>query len=399
MSIFNSLGSNYSWRFAFCNLFSHGSKKTEDNLKSTLGDYYGGKEVTLAYKGREALELALRQSGLPQNSAVGINGFTCYVVYRAVEDAGYMPVFIDVAQNQLNFELSELRSAHTKYPHLKAIIIQNTLGYPADITAIESYCQRTGIMIIEDLAHSLGAVYEDSREVGTVGAFTMLSFSQDKPLDVVAGGALVNRRTESIREKSQLPAVSWALRWKSRSYPIWTNIIRATYSVGIGRVLHFGLKQLHLLATPMNDKLHGVHRMNKNSAALLLTNWQKRTSELDHRREIATIYEKELPSELLCVTRLSGKPVFLRFPITINNREEFIKYLKKLGIYIGDTWYDAPIVPKRYQKMTNYKSGQCPNAEKLADLVVNLPTHQDVTPPIARDICAKIKQWLALQQK
>jgi len=399
MSIFNSLGSNYSWRFAFSNLFSHGSKKAEDNLKTMLGDYYGGKEVTLTYKGREALELALQQSGLPQNSVIGINGFTCYVVYRAVEDAGYRPVFIDTAQNQLNFGLSELRTTHTEYPQIKAVIIQNTLGYPADITAIESYCHRTGILIIEDLAHSLGAVYEDSREAGTVGAFTMLSFSQDKPLDVVAGGALVDRRTESIQEKSRLPDVSSVFRWRSRTYPLWTNIIRATYGVGIGRLLHFGLKRLHLLATPMNDKLHGIHRMNKNTTAMLLTRWQKRTSELNHRRDIATIYKKELPSELMCVTQFFGQPVFLRFPLLIENREGFIKYLKQFGIYTGDTWYDAPIAPKRYLQMTNYRSGQCPNAEKLTELIVNLPTHQEVTPSIARDICVKIKQWQVLPQK
>src|SRR5258708_336278 len=101
-SLFNSLGSNYSWRFMLKSAFGGGSAEDRRRLEQVLSEHYHGR-ATLTYKGREALELALKISGLPQGSAIGINGFTCYVVYRAVENAGYKPVFIDVAPSQMHF--------------------------------------------------------------------------------------------------------------------------------------------------------------------------------------------------------------------------------------------------------------------------------------------------------
>ncbi len=129
-AVFNSLGSNYSGRFMLKSAFGGGSRSDHKQLETMLGQYYHG-EVTLTYKGREALELALQLSELPAGSPVGICGFTCYVVYRAIENAGYKPVFIDVAAGQMHFGLHELKMVHTDHPKLAAIIVQNTLGYPA----------------------------------------------------------------------------------------------------------------------------------------------------------------------------------------------------------------------------------------------------------------------------
>ena len=50
---------------------------------------------------------------------------------------GLEPVFVDVAAGQLNFGAQELK----QQTGLKALIIQNTLGYPCDMPAIKKYCQ------------------------------------------------------------------------------------------------------------------------------------------------------------------------------------------------------------------------------------------------------------------
>ena len=384
MTVFNSLGSNYSFGFALKSLFSIGSKSDADYLIEQLQDEFGGK-TTLTYKGRHALELALRYSDLPANSNVAISGFTCYAVYRAVEKAGYNPVFVDVAKNQLHFGVDELQQAGD----INAVIVQNTLGLPANISAIKKYCADQDILIIEDLAHSYGAVYEDGALAGTVGDLVMMSFSQDKQQDVVAGGALVDRR-KSPAKIPELPQASGSSRAKNRIYPFLTCVIRAGYGLGIGKFVHFPIKKLGLLANPMSDNSERLADMTRLSAHLLSQRMSTQKAELEHRRTIASIYENELPKSLQY--QVMGQPSYLRFPIHVKNPGKLIKLLAEHKIFISDTWYDSPIAPRSYMGKTNYKDDDCPRAESLSKELINLPTHQNISQETAREICAKIKK-------
>lgn len=393
MNIFNSLGSNYSADFVVSSLFGSSRRLAVKAVEKKLARHYGGR-VTLTYKGRQALELALLKSNLPKGSGVAINGYTCYVVYEAVKNAGYRPVFVDVEEGQLNFGATELQQAHAKTKDIRAAIVQNTLGYPCDIEAIDKYCRRHNILLIEDLAHSFGARYADGREAGTVAPLVMLSFSQDKPLDVVAGGALVDR-LDNYEVEEHLKKASLSARVKNRLYPLWSSLIRATYPFGIGRYLHGLLKKLKWLSTPMSEGLQGHQALSTKAATLLLRRWDHWQSELSNRKQIAQIYEKALPSSLQISG--SGTPLYLRFPITVNKRLELIEYLKKFGIYIADIWYDAPVAPKKYMSRTNYQNGQCPRAEQLAETIVNLPTHRQIDHKKAHAIAERVNQWLKSQ--
>ncbi len=388
MAIFNSLGSNYSPGFILESLLGFSFNIAKKPLADELGKYYGG-NATLTYKGRQALELALKQSGLPAGSKIGINGFTCYVVYQAVVNSGLAPVLLDVSPGSLNFGVNEL----VKAKGLKAVIVQNTLGYPADMPAIKNHCDKNKILIIEDLAHSLGAKYGDDTEAGLAGDFTMLSFSQDKPLDVVAGGALIDRRLKPANIH-RLPGIGIGARFKNRFYPFWTGLIRLTYPIGVGRYLHGGLKKLHALSTPMNDNLEGIQTMTSKSAMLLLGRWNRRVQEAAHRQNIAAIYEANLPKDIKIKPLAGSLPLYLRFPVLVPDRQAVVGCLKQSGIYIGDTWYDVPIAPSRYMEKTNYKAGECPEAEKLCGEIVNLPTHINVSEKQAKVIAQKVSQCL-----
>lgn len=182
MSIFNSLGSNYDFKFVLKALFS----KSSGDLKKFLESKYKG-QVVLTRKGREAIELAL--SHLPKGSLVAVNGFTCFAVYEAIQKAGHQALYLDIEKGELNFSPETLKRA----VNVKAVIIQNTLGYPCDIEKIAQICKENKIILIEDLAHCVGARYESGIEAGMKGDFVALSFSQDKMIDAVSGGVLIKK--------------------------------------------------------------------------------------------------------------------------------------------------------------------------------------------------------------
>ena len=410
MSIFNSLGSNYDFDFVLKSLFSNTSMY-HSRLHQLLKDKYGG-NVVLLYKGREAIELALRSLNLPKDSHIAINGFTCFAVYEAVKNAGLNLEYLDIDRGELNFSAETLREALEKNPKVKAVIIQNTLGYPCEIAGIEKICKDKNLVLIEDLAHSIGTKYENGEEAGTVGDFTVLSFSQDKMIDGISGGALISKAFNNSvvvkREGAKLDHLEGELdshlkgihtnqQLIDKFYPLFTYIIRGTYPFLIGKIFHEILKRLNLLSKPMPN-IDGYHILPSWYSNLISAQFQNLDENLNHRKTIASIYAKNINPKILSPKivdkiHLSSN---LRFPIFITDRENLIKYLAKNQIYVSDIWYDAPVAPKKFLSQTDYQD-QCPNSELAASAILNLPTHINVSEKDAQKISSLINQWLTSQ--
>lgn len=395
MSIFNSLGSNYDLNSVLKALFSPNNKKDKTDLKKILSEKFNG-EVILTYKGRQAIEIALELLNLPKGSFVAINGFTCFAVYQAVTNTGLNVEYIDIEKEDLNFSPEALQNLLKKNLKIKVVIIQNTLGYPANVEKIVEICKENKIILIEDLAHSVGTVYNNSFQAGELGDFVALSFSQDKIIDAVSGGALIirNKRFQKAFTDSDLKVTD---NLKDRSYPLFTFLIRKTYTVGFGKFIHVLLKMLDLLSKPMDNELKPstIAPWHSNLVKDELNNLE---NNLNHRRKIASIYCENIDKKVLFskLVKDISNSTNLRFPIFVDNRSNLVNFLKKQNIFISDIWYDSPIAPKRYMTQTNY-SHQCPNAEKISDRILNLPTHKNVSEQDAEAIAELTNQWLKQQ--
>lgn len=391
--LFNSLGSNYSFRFILKTLFASNNEKYRKELQSFLSKKYGG-EVILLYKGREALKLALDLLKLPRGSKIGINGFTCYAVYRAITDAGCRPVYLDIDEKTLNFSSSEVED----YENLRVLIIQNTLGNPCDISKIRNFCLENKIYLIEDLAHSVGTLHASKKEAGNYGDFVVLSFSQDKIIDAVSGGALIirNKKYQRLIKNVIYKSLDLKIQLKDRIYPLLTFLIRKTYLLGLGKALHFLLKKFKVLSQPISEgKFINFHKLPNWYCQLVRMQFTSLDKVLKHRRKVASIYAKNIKQEILSDNVINNLPFSsnIRFPIFVENRREFMEYLKGFGVFVSDIWYDAPISPARLLKLTDY-SGQCPISESVSERIVNLPTHINISLKDAENISDKINKWL-----
>lgn len=387
MNIFNSLGSNYKISEVTNSLFDM-EIDTSERLKDILKDKYNG-DVFLFYKGRHAIEAGLKMLNLPVGSQVAINGFTCFVVYKAIVNAGLDVVYLDIPKNGINFTPKELLEKLRTNPKIKAVIIQNTLGCPSDIEAISKICRNKKIVLVEDLAHSDGGKYGD---------LIALSFSQDKIIDSVSGGALIVKNRSLIDNNITIKSfnVPKTQVLKDRLYPIAVFSIRTLYSFGLGKVIHKVLKHLHLLSDPLGNLQNAIYKLPNWHASLAGCYIKTLSKDILHRRKISKVYTTTLPSEILVDEYINklDKSANIRFPIKVQNREDLIKFMKSKGIYISDTWYDAPVAPKKYLSLTNYKKGQCPNSEKLSLEIINLPTHKNVSEEDACKIANYIKIWI-----
>ncbi len=419
MAIFNSLGSNYDFDFVLRALVAGNRESYSSQLIGYLRKRYGG-EVLLTYKGREALRLALRIADLPKKYTVGICGFTCYAVYEAVVREGYKVRYLDIAEGDLNFSFEKFIEGIHKHPSMKLLIVQNTLGFPCEMEKIAKFCKERGIILIEDLAHSAGVKYQENQEAGTVGDFTVLSFSQDKMVDGITGGAVIIKDQRSkIKDQSlKFDDVSMKEQIRDRFYPLFTLLIRKTYGIGLGKVLHAFVRKFDLLSKPMGG-LEGnrIFALPNWYCHLIYRQFMGLEKDLIHRRKIASVYADGLNESILSDILIAqiSRSANLRFPIfvplrpsfaeatvgkqgyegQVEKRGELIAFLKKQGIFVSDIWFDSPIAPRSYLQLTDYNH-DCPDSEKVCSMILNLPTHRNVSEEDARYIVEKVNGWVSI---
>ncbi|MBP6884686.1 MAG: aminotransferase class I/II-fold pyridoxal phosphate-dependent enzyme [Candidatus Pacebacteria bacterium] len=393
-SIFNSVGSNYTFSFAMQSLFAFGNKNTTESLKKYLSKKYGG-EPTLFYKGRNAIDYALRISGIAHGKGVVICAYTCAVVPTAVKNAGYTPIYADINEKSLDFSFETFKNIYEKNGNIGAVIIQNTLGFTNDIKEFESFCRQNNIVLIEDLAHSAGANYPDGREVGTVGDYTVLSFSQDKIIDAVSGGALIVRTPNAMKAEINWKKVPFTVQFRDRFYPIFTWKVRNFYNIGIGRAIHYIFRKFKLLSVPLYSIEHTDFEILPDwYTRLVLNRFKNLESDILRRRMCAREYLKILPSELHCVVNEESiaRATCLRIPLLVNDRNNLVAYFKVHRTYISDIWYDVPVSPKRYWHLFENENTE-PVTRSVSSRMINFPTHMTLLSNDIERISERFQKW------
>lgn len=379
--LFQSLGSQYSyaraWRHA--TIGAHEAHRTA--LKDHLAVRYDG-EPQLFYKGRFALTAAFRLATGGEGGKIAVTAFTCYNLVQAVRAAGCEPVLIDIDRDHLHFGPRELEARLGQHPDIKVVLVQNSLGLPCDITGIEKIVKKHKLILIEDLAHSVGAQYDDGREVGTVGDITMLSFGRDKVIDVVNGGALVIR-TPSLATGKTLSQGSppVASRLRDRLYPLLTWHVRALSQMKLGVLLLMACLRTGLIMRASDGRIDELYGLPSWYCRLALEQFVGLEEELHRRRAIAAKYKRALEAQLFPEVVLSAThPTMIRFPLLLTEREGLLARFKAANLYLQDNWYTTVVSPARFMEQIAYLPGSCPVAEEAAESIINLPTHRGVRP-------------------
>jgi CDP-6-deoxy-D-xylo-4-hexulose-3-dehydrase len=106
---------------------------------------------------------------------------------------GCVPVFIDNDPVTLNARVDQLEDAFVP-GRTKAVMMAHTLGNPFDLAAVQDFCTRHELWLIEDNCDALGSTY-DGQLTGTFGDLSTQSFYPPHHLTMGEGGA-VNIVTE-----------------------------------------------------------------------------------------------------------------------------------------------------------------------------------------------------------
>lgn len=398
--IFNSLGSNYDWHFVLKSLaFPFQSPKVEkERLKVYLEKKYQ-KQVVFFHKARYAIEFALRNFEIGQGDEVMMQAFSCYALEEAIARTGATPVFVDLAQDKLCPSLREIKKLYSYHPKLKALILSYPFGVVMETAALSKFCQQHKIFLIEDLAQAV-ATKIGSSEVGLFGDATVLSFGRDKTVDGVCGGvALVKNINEKSRKliRNQFSFKEYLLNLREPIYPFFALLVRYLYPLGLGKILHWILKQTQLFYPSTQTVYSKMTTLPKYCYYLINLQLAKLEESLLHRRKIAQFYFNQL-KDLAQIKIMTDKldiinSCNLRFVISCERVYDLISYLEAHKIHLADRFYKKAIDCGSTKCHSSYQTNSCPRAEKLASSVLNLPTHLNVNLSDAKRICQLIKNF------
>jgi dTDP-4-amino-4,6-dideoxygalactose transaminase len=132
--------------------------------------------------------VALKASGVKPGDAVMSNCFTLAPVPGAIAHAGARPVLVDVTDDY-TIDLDDLdRKAASS--GAKTLLLSHMRGHICDMNALMATCQRHGVQLIEDCAHTMGAAW-DGKATGTWGRAGCFSLQSYKHANSGEGGLLI----------------------------------------------------------------------------------------------------------------------------------------------------------------------------------------------------------------
>jgi perosamine synthetase len=371
-------------------------KSYTEMLEKAFASYFGSSYYALSLNsGRSALYLILQMLNL-KKMEVALQGLTCVVVPNAVLWADAKPLYIDIDKSY-NMDPSDLSKKITK--NTRAIIVQHTFGIPADMDAITKIGRQKGILVIEDCAHSLGALYKN-KKVGTLGDISFFSFGRDKIISSVFGGMILckDKKTYQVLKKMRdglpQPGRFWVMQ--QLLHPILFSIILPLYRIKIGKLLLVLFQKAHLLSKAVYE----VEKKTKKppyfpsqmpGALSILALYQFKKLDIfnENRKRIASFYSRKLGKKFLPKDK---EAVWLRFPLEIQNRDSLFNFAKRYGILLGD-WYQALVFPVSQMSLVGYQKGICPKAEGVSNEIINFPTHPKMSLKDAYTVVSVFEKW------
>jgi dTDP-4-amino-4,6-dideoxygalactose transaminase len=184
-------------------------------LEKEYADYVESKYALGVNSGGCAIYLALKSLGVESGDKVLVNAFNLAPVPGAIQHAGAEAVLVEIEQD-LRINMSDLEQK-AESSQAKVLLLTHMRGHIANMDEISEICQRKGLLLIEDCAHTMGAKWK-GKFTGTFGAAGCFSTQTFKHINSGEGGILVTN-DEDVAAKAILSSGCYMLYLQHKSGP------------------------------------------------------------------------------------------------------------------------------------------------------------------------------------
>ena len=332
-----------------------------DKLEEAFAQLVGAKHAIGVGSGTDAIFLSLRALDLQPGDEVITTSFTFYATIGAIVTAGGTPVFCDI-EDDFNISVAGIESLITE--KTKAIVAVHWSGKPCEMNEMIEISERFGIPIIEDACHSILAEYRGKR-TGTFGITGCFSFHPLKNLNVWGDGGIVTTNSDEMNSK-----------------------IRLLRNHGL-------VDRDHCEVFAYNSRLDTIqavvanHLLGKIEA---ITNARiAHANYLD--KGLSDISGIEVPQRDAEI-----KEVFHIYSFMAENRDALWEFLRENGID-AKIHYPIPMHLQPAAHYLNYKKGDFPITEHVANQTISLPVHEFVELKDLDFMILKVKEFYSHDQR
>ncbi len=317
-------------------------KAFEDNVAS----YCQSKYALGVSSGTDALLIALMAIDLQPGDEVITTTYSFFATAGCISRMNAIPVFVDVDPESYNIDPSKIEAAITK--KTKAIIPVHLYGQLADMDPIMDIAKKNNLYVIEDAAQAIGSEYKDGRRAGSIGHIGCFSFFPSKNLGGFGDGGLVTTDDENLFNK-------------------------LTYLRNHGAHPKYYHKMIG-----GNFRLDSLQAVVLDVKLKYLDGWtagrQKNANYYD-----AGINKRNLSSKVKIPMRVEGyRHIFNQYIILVENRDELLKFLQSKNIGC-EIYYPVCFHEQECFNYLEYKNGEFPIAEKIAESSLAIPIYPELT--------------------
>jgi dTDP-4-amino-4,6-dideoxygalactose transaminase len=349
--------------------------------------FFGAERAFGFWKGRVALYALLQSLDVNQGDEVVLPGYTCVMNVNPIKYIGAKPIYVDIEPDTFNMNANLLEEKITS--KTKVIIAQHTYGYPCEMDAIMDIAQSKGISVIEDCCLALGSKYK-GKLAGTFGRAGYFSFQWNKPYTTGLGGMVITsqrqlaERIESLLADEMRPPPGWEVLMLRAQLIIYKLLVYPRTTALAQNVFRYLTKKGAVVGSSSASEYEPVKADDffKGMSAVQARSGIRRLGKIEanifHRRKMAQLYDELLVDRGWRSNKYDRdltEPVLVRYPVRITEKRKALGQAAKAGIELG-SWFECPLHPIETPLASyDYESGMCPEAERAAGQVVNLPLH------------------------
>ncbi len=327
-------------------------------LEKELADYLKVPYISLFTNGTLPLITALQ--ALHVTGEVITTPYSFVATTHSLWWNGIKPVFVDIDPATCNLDPAKIESAITS--RTTAIMPVHCYGKPCDVKEIQRIADKYGLKVIYDAAHAFGVEVE-GESILNAGDMSTLSFHATKVYNTIEGGALVVHDEKTKRR--------------------------------IDYLKNFGFRsETEVVAPGINGKMDEIR-----SAYGLLALKQVDES-IERRRQTAVRYRSEL-RDVPGITFFDDMPGvrhnYSYFPIFVDaekygmTRDELYQKLKDDGVLSRRYFYPLISSFDTYKGLESANPSNLPVANHIADSVLCLPMHHELSEHDMDKILALLK--------
>lgn len=330
-----------------------------ESFENSIAGFCSVKHAIGVSSGTDAILLALMACGVKSGDEVITTPFTFFATAGSIARLGAVPVFVDIDSATYNIDVNKIAPVVNK--KTKAILPVHLYGQCANMDAILEIARANGLMVIEDAAQSIGAVYK-GKNAGTLGNAGCFSFYPTKNLGGYGDGGLVTTNDDRLAEFVKILRVHGS---KQRYYHS-----------------HIGI----------NGRLDAIQAAVLSVKLKYLDAWSEK------RRSIAAYYSEQLKGLPIRLpeTEPHNTHIYHQYVIAISDRDALMKYLGSQGIETT-IYYPVPLHLQKCFESLGYRRGDLPESERAANETLALPIFPEITQKEQDYVIHHIKNFISQQ--